>query len=54
MFNNNRYSEVDREERFFCFLFAHALLMSRSVRIGFAKLAMERCNIALDPDSLEV
>lgn len=54
MFNNNRYSEINREERFFCFLFAHAMLMSRSVRVGFAELAKDRCNSALNPDALEV
>ncbi|MEI6847497.1 MAG: hypothetical protein WCK32_05590 [Chlorobiaceae bacterium] len=54
MFNDKPYAEVNREERFFCFLFAHALLMSRSVRFGFAKLAKEKYNVHLDPDALEV
>ena len=56
MFNVKPYFEVNREERFFCFLFAHALLSSRSVRVGFAELAKEKCDMeqALDPDELEV
>ncbi|WP_208019709.1 hypothetical protein [Candidatus Chlorobium masyuteum] len=54
MFNKNSYSVVNREERFFCFLFAHALLSSRAVRVGFAELAKSKCDIALHPDNLEV
>lgn len=56
MFNDIPYWKVNREERFFCFLFAHALLSSRSVRVGFAELAKEKCDMeqALDPDELEV
>ena len=54
MFNANPYWKVNREERFFCFLFAHALLSSRAVRVSFAELAKRKCDIALDPDQLEV
>jgi hypothetical protein len=56
MFNAVPYWKVNREERFFCFLFGHALLSSRSVRVGFAELAKEKCDmeLALDPDELEV
>ncbi len=54
MFNDKPYSEVNREERFFCFLFAHALLSSRDVRVGFAELAKRTCDIVLDSDQLEV
>jgi hypothetical protein len=54
MFSEKSYSEVNREERFFCFLFAHALLMSRQVRQGFAELAQRKCNAGLDSDKLEV
>jgi hypothetical protein len=54
MFSDNTYSEVNREERFFCFLLGHALLMSRQVRQGFAELAQRKCNVTLDPDKLEV
>jgi hypothetical protein len=45
---------VNREERYFCFLLAHALLMSKQVRQGFAELAERTCNVSLDPDALEV
>jgi hypothetical protein len=54
MFSDNTYSEVNREERFFCFLLGHALLMSRQVRLSFADLAQRKCNVILDPDKLEV
>jgi hypothetical protein len=54
MFSEKSYSDVNREERFFCFLFAHALLMSRQVRQGFAELAQRKCNVGLDSDKLEV
>ena len=53
MFNANPYWKVNREERFFCFLFAHALLSSRAVRVSFAELAKRKSDIALDPDELE-
>ena len=54
MFNDKLYSEVNREERFFCFLLSHALLMSHQVRKGFAALAEKKCNLCLDPEHLEV
>ena len=54
MFSEKSYSEVNREERFFCFLLSHALLMSGQVRQVFAKLASKKCNVSLDPDKLEV
>lgn len=54
MFNDKQYSEINREERFFCFLFSHSLLMSRQVRGGLAQLANSKLGISLDPDALEV
>jgi len=54
MFKANPYWKVNREERFFCFLFAHALLSSRDVRVGFTELAKRKCDIALDSDEFEV
>ena len=54
MFSEKSYSKVNREERFFCFLLGHALLMSGQVRQGFAELASKKCNLILDPDKLEV
>ncbi len=54
MFNDKNYSEVNREERFFCFLLGHALLMSQQVRFGFAELSRKKCNVTLDPENLEV
>jgi len=54
MFSEKSYSEVNREERFFCFLLSHALLMSKHVRQGFAELVSKKCNVHLNPDELEV
>ncbi len=54
MFSDKTYSVVNREERFFCFLLGHALLMSGQVRQGFTELAQRKCNVTLDPDKLEV
>ena len=54
MFSEKSYSEVNREERFFCFLLSHALLMSGQVRKEFAELASKKCKVSLDPDKLEV
>lgn len=54
MFNNKQYYEINREERFYCFLFAHALLSSHHVRSGFARLVERRFKVILDPDDLEV
>jgi len=54
MFNDKRYLEVNREERFFCSLFAHSLLMSQQVRDKFAARLSEKLSISLDPYTLEV
>lgn len=54
MFNEKTYPEVNREERNYCFLFGHALLMSKAMREGFARLAQDRLGVALDPDAFEV
>lgn len=53
-FNNNTYLYVNREERFYCALFAHTLLSSASVRESCSKLINARFNVSLDPDRLEV
>lgn len=54
MFNNKRYYQVNREERFYCFLFAHTLLASHQVRSEFARLVERRFKVILDPDDLDV
>lgn len=53
MFNNKPYKKINREERFFCSLFAHALLTSQYVRSRFAKMVCQ-LGVNLDPDKLEV
>ena len=54
MFSNKPFIEVNREERFYCALFGHALLSSQLVRVRFASLARTRFQLSLDPDNLEV
>jgi len=54
MFNQKTYSAINREERSFCFLLGHALLMSEQVRQGFAELAEQKCKVNLDTGNLEV
>jgi len=53
MFNDKPYSETNREERFFCFLFVHSLLMSRQFRSDIAQLVSSKLSIPLDPDAFE-
>lgn len=54
MFNDKPYSSVNREERFFCNLFAHSLLSSATFRQRFAAFAASRLDVALDPANLQV
>lgn len=54
MLTDQRYIEVNREERHFCALFVHALLSSELVRTSFIELIRSRYNIELFPDSLEI
>jgi hypothetical protein len=54
MFNDKPYSAVNREERFYCALFAHALLSSEALRQRFAEFVAARLDVALDPASLQV
>lgn len=54
MFNNKPYATVNREERNFCFMFAHALLMSNKIRSRFSALIEKKLGLALDPDALDV
>jgi hypothetical protein len=54
MFTNQRYIEVNREERHFCALFVHALLSSKLVRTSFIEVIRSRYGIKLSPDSLEI
>jgi hypothetical protein len=51
---NQRYIEVNREERHFCALFAHALLSSGLARNSLSELVLSRSNIQLDPNNMEV
>ncbi|MFC2066843.1 hypothetical protein ACFLUO_07340 [Chloroflexota bacterium] len=52
MFLNQSYIEVNREERHYCSLLAHALLSSEIVREEFAALVSEE--VKLDPAQTEV
>ncbi len=52
MFNEAKYWEVNREERFYCFLLAHAILSSESFRKKIVK-KLEAFN-GLNPDNIEV
>ncbi len=53
MFKNKPYYEVNREERFYCFLLGHALLSSRKTCELFFKLISEKCNHKLNPEDFE-
>lgn len=53
-FSAKPYLEVNREERFFCALLAHALLASRKTRSSFVRLLHERCGVTLDSNDLQV
>jgi hypothetical protein len=52
MFGSEPYLDVNREERFYCFLLGHALLVSPHVRASFTALAQP--HVALDANTLEV
>ena len=54
MFNDKPYFKVNREERFFCALFAHTVLASQAYREELVDLARRRFDIALDPHKIEV
>lgn len=54
MFNDKPYLEVNREERFFCALFGHALLSSSIIRERFVKLTQSKFGITLKPAPFEV
>lgn len=54
MYDEKPYLNVNREERNYCFLFAHALLMSNALRESFSRLVQDRFGITLDTTALEV
>ena len=54
VFNNKPYLSINREERFFCSLFAHALLVSSTYRTRIIGTMNRRFGVALDPSELEV
>ena len=54
MFTSKPYWQINREERFYCFLFGHALLSSRQVRENFTQMAESKFSISMDPDNFEV
>lgn len=54
MFNDKEYFTVNREERFYCALLAHALLTSGTFRTAFSNLLNTRTEVILDPESFEI
>ena len=54
MFNDKPYFKVNREERFYVALFAHALLSSQIVRERFSDLIQSKYGINLNPSFFEV
>ena len=54
MFNNKPYQAVNREERFYCALFAHALLSSQLIRQRFADLVQSKLRVVLEPATFQV
>lgn len=54
MFNDKTYVQVNREERFYCALLAHALLSSATVRLGFCELVMREFKFDLKPDEFAI
>jgi len=54
-FRGGAYLQVNREERFFCFLVGHVLLAHRAARAAFVELVQgSHPDCALDPDDLQV
>lgn len=53
-FTEQRFFEVNREERHYCALLAHALLSSKPARTSFTEMINSRCKINFSSDSLEV
>jgi len=54
MFSDKPYFQVNREERFFCTLFAHALLASETARERCCDTLSRRTGTSLDPNNLEI
>ena len=54
MFNNKHYWQVNREERFYCSLLAHALLGSAQVRQDFSHLVQNKIRLSLPNTDWEV
>jgi len=50
MFSQRLYLEVNREERFYCFLLGHALLASPTVRNGILHHLSDKLRLDLPPD----
>lgn len=54
MFNNKPYLAVNREERFFCALFGHALLSSQTIRERFSELTQAKFHISMKPATFQI
>ncbi|MFW9940475.1 MAG: hypothetical protein ACFFFT_05500 [Candidatus Thorarchaeota archaeon] len=54
MVPSKKYYQFNREERFYCFLFAHTLLSSKDVKLNFIKLCKSKFGINFNSDELEV
>lgn len=54
MFNPKPYEEVNREERFYCALFSHALLSSAATRSSFSQLVEDKIRLRVSPEQMRV
>jgi len=54
MFNPKSYLEVNREERFYCALFAHTLLCSQETRRNFCGFIKHKFGMILEPTNFDV
>lgn len=54
MFNSEPYEVVNREERFYCALFGHALLSSAATRASFSQLVKKQLGLMLSPENMRV
>ena len=54
MIPTKQYFKFNREERFYCFLFAHALLSSNDMKFNFSQLCNSNFGINFNSNALEV
>lgn len=54
MFSSKKYSQVNREERHFCFLLAHSILSSDDFRAGFTALLESELSLSVGKEIPDV